>query len=140
MNPSASAILAHIDIEKGHYMSYKNAIKKVTFKLNEADYNSLLKEAENNNKTISEYIRISIKSNNNIMLKQNEHAQERQEHYISLLISLKGEVSRCGNNLNQIARKVNTEHKISDEILALIKNIYIILLDIQTRYQNGFEH
>lgn len=90
--------------------SLKKDIKK-TFRFSSSEYLSLVEKSAKANMNISEYIRSAAKKS------------EVQESTKKEIINLTLQIAKIGNNLNQIARKVNTKKIIDVEVLKQLKKI-----------------
>lgn len=88
----------------------------ITFRLAEEDYQQLKNLAEKNGLTVSEYIRKQI----------NEEPIIKVYHPREMLAQLNG----IGNNINQIARHVNSSHAVAERDIEQMKRD-VSLLKIQ---------
>jgi len=82
----------------------------VSVRLDDKTYNNLVEQAKNLDLTLSDLIRKKLTKNKNIVIK-NDNKKLYELNRLNL------QISKIGNNINQIAKYVNTQ-KIIDKIVA----------------------
>ena len=99
---------------KGAFMRTKEKTKMIAIRLNVADYNKFKENAEKVSKTMSEYF-IDLLYKQNIKI---THIDTKD---------LMTELSRQGNNVNQIAKKLNETGICSKEEVEELKTKYLYI-------------
>ncbi len=88
----------------------EKSIKK-SFRFSSEDYLSLVEKSKKANMNVSEFIRSAAKKS---VVQENNKKE---------IINLTLQIAKIGNNLNQIARKINTSKIIDLEVLKQLKKV-----------------
>lgn len=107
--------------------------KRVTVRLEEADYKDLVKASEELGVTRSDVIRLSLQDNMGDRKVINVGAQDKAK-LLTTMSSLFGLLSEAGSqmipvgrNINQIAKVANTSHSLSEsEYSDLVKELNVL--------------
>ena len=91
--------------------------RQINIRLTESEYHSLIKKAESSNLTLQDFV---IRSCSNKEIHVIQGAED--------LASIRAELKKIGNNINQIAKKAN--------ILGVYSEDIELLLDLQSAQQS----
>lgn len=96
--------------------------KTIRFRISDEQYNEILKSASNSDKNLSDWIRESLK------ISSDKNLVEKKLLWVSEIQKLTREISRIGNNINQVAKFANTRREFQE-----IENFTDLLDDIREK-------
>lgn len=96
--------------------------KTIRFRISDEQYDEILKSASNSDKNLSDWIRESLK------ISSDRNLVEKKLLWVSEIQKLTREISRIGNNINQISKFANTRREFQE-----IENFTDLLDDIREK-------
>lgn len=96
--------------------------KTIRFRISDEQYDEILKSASNSDKNLSDWIRESLK------ISSDKNLVEKRLIWVSEIQKLTREISRIGNNINQVAKFANSQRQFQE-----IENFTDLLDDIREK-------
>lgn len=96
--------------------------KTIRFRISDEQYNEILESASQAEKNLSDWIRESLK------ISTDRNLVENKLKYVSEVQKLTREISRIGNNINQVAKFANSKREFQE-----IENFMDVMDDIREK-------
>lgn len=96
--------------------------KTIRFRISDEQYSQILNSASSVDKTLSDWIRESLK------ISSDKNLVEKKILWVSEIQKLSREISRIGNNINQISKYANSKREFQE-----IENFTNLLDDIREK-------
>ena len=96
--------------------------KTIRFRISDEQYEEILKSASNSKKNLSDWIRESLK------ISSDKNLVEKKLLWVSEIQKLTREISRIGNNINQISKYANSKREFQE-----IENFMDVMDDIREK-------
>ncbi|RCK54198.1 hypothetical protein TH25_02445 [Thalassospira profundimaris] len=99
--------------------------KTIRFRISDEQYSEILNSASSVDKTLSDWIRESLK------ISSDKNLVENKLKFVSEIQKLTREISRIGNNINQISKYANSKREFQE-----IESFTEIMKDIREKVQS----
>jgi hypothetical protein len=108
----------------------------ISVRLDDKVYNNLLEQSKKLNINLSDLVRKRLSNKKQFIIKNDDDLKQIELNKLYELNKLNNEISRIGNNLNQIAKYVNYNNELDELVKEDLNQIKIMLQQIYKGVKN----